>query len=144
MPAILFTKTSILLQLLQIFVPQRRGNRYYTILTLVGINVVFFTILMFLEIFECVPRQKIWSPILPGKCVDIEKTFVATGVINVCDDFSILILPLFWVWKLHIPTKRKTGISLIFATGLLYVSRSVGPNIANRCQCVHFEYHAST
>lgn len=119
MPSILFTKISVLLQLLQIFVPHKREYRWYALMTLIGANAVFFTILMFLEIFECVPREKIWRPTLPGKCLNIEKTFVATGVINVCDDFTILVLPLTWVWKLHVPTKRKVGISCVFAAGLL-------------------------
>ena len=119
MPAILFTKVSILLQLLQIFVPQKGGLRWYTLMILIGANAVFFTILMFLEIFECVPREKIWRPTVPGKCLNIDQTFVATGVINVCDDFTMLVLPLFWVWKLQLPTRRKLGISCIFAAGLL-------------------------
>ena len=84
-----------------------------------GANVVFFTILFFMEIFTCIPREKIWNPMVPGTCIDIQNTFVATGVINVCDDFIILILPVYWVWLLQISTKRKVGISLIFAAGLL-------------------------
>ena len=119
MPSILITKVSILLQLLEIFVPTKRSYRWYTLLILMGANVVFFTILFFMEIFSCIPREKIWNPTVPGKCIAIQNTFVATGVINVCDDFLILILPVYWVWLLQISTKRKAGISLIFAAGLL-------------------------
>jgi hypothetical protein len=74
---------------------------------------------MFVEIFQCVPRKKIWNPTVQGKCININQTFVATGVINVVDDWVILILPLVWTWKLQLRTKQKIGVSLIFATGLL-------------------------
>lgn len=119
MPAIFTTKTSILLQLLEIFVTQKRNYRWYTLLTLMAANFVFFTILFFIEIFQCIPRRKIWEPKVPGRCIAIQNTFVATGVINVVDDFIILILPIYWVWLLQMPLKRKAQISLIFAAGLL-------------------------
>jgi hypothetical protein len=121
MPAILFTKIAILLQLLDIFAPPQvlRNLRWYTLWTLIGLNTAFFTTLMFVEIFQCVPRKKIWNPTVQGKCININQTFVATGVINVVDDWVILILPLVWTWKLQLRTKQKIGVSLIFATGLL-------------------------
>jgi hypothetical protein len=121
MPAILFTKLAILLQLMDIFVPPLvpRNTRWYSLAILVAANTVFFVTLGFLEIFQCVPRAKIWNPRLPGRCIDINKTFVATGVINVIDDFIILVFPLVWTWKLQLRTKQKIGVCMIFATGFL-------------------------
>ena len=121
MPSILFTKVAILLQLQEIFVPLtvKRNSRWYTLQGLVVLNSIFFTILLFLEIFECVPRRKIWDPTVEGRCINIEKTFVATGVINVLDDFIILVLPLSWVWQLNIPAKKRAGVCLVFAAGFL-------------------------
>ena len=121
MPAILFTKVTVLLQLLEIFVPRQTSSqaRWYSLWTLIGLNAVFFTTLMFLEIFQCRPRKKIWNPMMAGTCININQTFVATGVINVVDDWVILILPLVWTWKLQLRTKQKIGVSLIFATGFL-------------------------
>lgn len=86
---------------------------------LIIVNAVAFTIFLFLEIYECNPRQKIWTPSIPGSCINIQKTFVAAGALNVVDDFLILFLPIGWVWKLQIPTRRKLGIAVIFATGIL-------------------------
>jgi hypothetical protein len=61
MAASLFTKVAILLQLLEIFSPPlvRRGFRWYSLWTLISTNTVFFTTLMFIEIFQCRPREKI-------------------------------------------------------------------------------------
>ena len=36
-------------------------------------------------------------------------------------DFTILLLPIVEVWRLHMSTQRKIGVSAVFATGLLYV-----------------------
>jgi hypothetical protein len=121
MPAILFTKLAILLQLLEIFVPPQviRNYRFYSLWTLIGLNSIFFTALMFIEIFQCVPRKKIWNPTIQGKCININQTFVATGVINVVDDWVILTLPLVWTWSLQLRLKQKIGVTLIFATGIL-------------------------
>ena len=121
MPAILFTKLAILLQLMDIFVPPRvaRNARWYSLATRIATNAVFFTTLGFLEIFQCVPREKIWHPTIPGRCIDINKTFVASSVINVVDDFIILIFPLVWTWKLQLKTRQKVGVSMVFATGFL-------------------------
>lgn len=119
MPAILFTKVSVLMQLLDIFAPQRPSWRWWTLLALIVANSCFFTILFFIEIFECIPRKKIWMPSLPGHCININQTFVASAVINVIDDFLILALPISWIIKLHMNSRRKLGISFIFATGLL-------------------------
>src|SRR4051812_39343127 len=104
MPAILFTKVAILLQLLEIFAPPLivRNFRWYSLWTLIGLNTIFFTTLMFIEIFQCSPRKKIWNPMIEGSCININQTFVATGVINVVDDRVILILPLVWTWKLQL------------------------------------------
>ncbi|KAF2272788.1 uncharacterized protein EI97DRAFT_196094 [Westerdykella ornata] len=127
MPAILFTKLAILLQLVDIFVPTQlpKNSRWYSLYSLIASNVLFFTVLMFVEIFQCVPRQKIWNPTLHGRCIDINKTFIATGVINVIDDFIILIIPLVWTWKLQLRLKQKVGVSAIFATGFFACITSV-------------------
>lgn len=44
---------------------------------------------------------------------------MATGVINVVDDWVILTLPLVWTWSLQLRLKQKIGVTLIFATGIL-------------------------
>ena len=119
MPAILFTKLIILLQLLQVFVLSKNNYRYYFLHTLIWLNILFFTTLMFLEIFQCWPRVKIWNATADGHCIDISVTFIATAAINVLSDVSILALPIFWVAKLNMRLKKKIGVLLVFGTGVL-------------------------
>ena len=125
MPAILFVKVAILLQFRLIFVTSKRSPRWYILQTLIGLNAIFFTAYFFITIFRCVPRRKVWDPKVRGTCIDIKRYFVAWEVINIFDDFLILILPLVWIWKLHMQTQKKIGISVLFATGLLYVFSSI-------------------
>ena len=119
MPAIFAAKAAVLLQLQSIFAKVRPSARWWIINILLVLNALFFTILFFLEIFECTPRKKIWEPTIDGTCINIERTFVATGSINVLDDLLILFLPLFWVWQLRTSTKNKVGIVFVFAAGIL-------------------------
>lgn len=122
MPAIFSVKTVILTQYLNIFCPSKKAPRWKVIVSLIVANAIFFTILFFLEIFQCIPRPKIWNPSIPGSCINIEQTFIASGVINVCDDFTILILPISWIWRLQSPLRKKIGICVVFCTGVLYVA----------------------
>ena len=133
MPSILFTKVAILLQLIQIFVIGRKVFRWYLFYVLIGLNAFFFTIHFFLTIFQCIPRQKIWNPTMAGSCIDAERSFIASSVINVFDDFLILGLPLVFTWKLQTPVHKKVRISVIFASGLLHVfpPKRVDRNISN-------------
>ncbi|KAL9078372.1 MAG: hypothetical protein Q9157_002697 [Trypethelium eluteriae] len=119
MPAMLFTKVAILMQLNDIFVTQRHSRRWWILRGLIVANSIFFTTLLFVEIFQCVPRKKIWDSSVRGHCLNNSKIFVAIGVINVIDDFLILLSPILWIIKLRMDSRKKLGICVLFATGLL-------------------------
>lgn len=46
---------------------------------------------------------------------------IASGAVNVLCDFYLFLLPLPAISKLNLPTRRKTGVFLIFFTGAGYV-----------------------
>jgi hypothetical protein len=71
------------------------------------------------QIFACSPREKIWHPLIEGKCLDLASILISGAVVNIVSDFSILILPIYSVWQLQLNTARKIGVSSVFATGLL-------------------------
>lgn len=118
-PLIFVTKLSILIQYLRIFVPSRSGKTYWAIHTLIWVNLLFYLAVMLVQIMSCLPRKKIWDPLVPGTCVDLADVLISGAVINVVSDFSMLILPIAKVWQLQITTARKWGISAVFGTGLL-------------------------
>lgn len=120
-PIIFATKLSILLLFLRIFVPNGRGTTYYVIHVLIWLNLFFYIANVPIEIWPCIPRKKLWTPSLPGHCLNNERVFVAGGAINVVSDFAILLLPVVLISRLQMPMKKKIGVSAIFATGFLQV-----------------------
>ena len=117
--ALMLTKTAILLQLKEIFVPLSRTPRWWLISGLIILNTVYFTINMFFEIFACVPRESIWNPSVPGRCINLGLLFITSAAINLGEDIIILVLPISWILKLQVNLRRRIGISVVYATGVL-------------------------
>ena len=74
---------------------------------------------MFVAIFICSPRAKFWDPLLPGTCVNINAVNIITSVINAISDILLLVLPISCVWKLQMSSRKKLGVSAVFATASL-------------------------
>ena len=119
-PSLLFTKLSILLLILRIFCPSRDGF-YWTIQSLNAVNTIFYALFMFINIFLCSPRRKIYDPFSPGRCLKIFELYITSATFNVVSDIAMFFVPLWRIWHLQISRKRKVGISAIFFTGALYV-----------------------
>ena len=51
--------------------------------------------------------------------VNADLLAVILGAISIFSDVFILCIPIPVVWNLHLPTKKKVGVSAIFTTGLL-------------------------
>ena len=110
-------------------------------------NFLFYLANLPVEIWPCVPRSKLWTPTEPGHCINNEEVFVAGGTINVVSDFTILLLPIVEVWRLQMSTRRKIGVSAVFATGLLYVYlprlfETKGPGLTIIHKWLHLKHHA--
>ena len=121
-PAMFFTKLSILLQYLRIFVPNRKSNMFM----FVGVQVCIWSLFLFYLVDTaflikiCTPRRKIWNPLMTtGHCFNETALYLAQGVINVISDFMIFFLPMPSLWKLQMPRKRKILTMTVFATGFL-------------------------
>ena len=119
-PLIFAAKLLILLQFKNLFVPRQRSLIYWFIQLLIWSNLIFYLIDTFVLAFACTPRTKIWDPSVPGHCLNYNLNYIITGAWNIFSDFSILLLPLYSIWQLQLPMKKKLDVSAIFATGLLY------------------------
>lgn len=75
---------------------------------------------MFHDIFVCVPVQKAYDPRLPGHCLPSGVGGSVTAIFNVVTDCYILILPLPFVWSLHMKLDRKLRLMALFGLGALY------------------------
>ncbi|KAL4950243.1 hypothetical protein BDW69DRAFT_187545 [Aspergillus filifer] len=116
-PLIFTTKLSIFLLYLRVFAPTRQGKTHHAIHTLIWFNLAFYLANFFLKIFQCTPRRKIWIPDVKGNCININYPILITAAINVVSDLLMLSLPIICVWRLHMGTRLKMGISAIFAAG---------------------------
>lgn len=115
----LAAKLALLLQIRRIFTGTKKNTMYWVVWALIMTNSISYTAFFFMFIFACVPRKKIWNPSIPGKCLDMDPTMIASGVINLVSDLAILVVPLLSISSLQMPTRRKVGVSAIFATGAL-------------------------
>jgi hypothetical protein len=121
---IMLLKAAILLDWLRIFVPRGQRNAMFWISHgLIWSNVLFYGVGTIVEIFQCTPREKIWNALYEaGSCpIHMPAHMFASGIINLVSDIMILALPQKVIWKLHISTHNKVGVSLLFAVGILFV-----------------------
>ncbi|KUJ17081.1 uncharacterized protein LY89DRAFT_748303 [Mollisia scopiformis] len=119
-------KATLLLQLQRTFAPIKSGAVYIAIQVLLWSNLAFYLASFFVLVFECVPQERIWNPLITtGHCIKTGSLLIAMGVINVVSDLMILILPIWAIFHLHMSMKLKLGISAIFATGLLAFACSI-------------------
>ena len=62
---------------------------------------------------------------MPGHCVSRHNLGVASSVMNVVSDFSILLLPLPLIWRLQISWEKKSRVLAVFSVGLFACIASV-------------------
>ena len=104
---------------LNYIIAQKRDPFYWILQTLNILNTIFYAIYLFVPIFLRKPREKIWLPDTPGKCMNMFTLYIASAAFNIMSDLAMYLIPLWKVWHLQISRGRKMGILVIFATGSL-------------------------
>jgi hypothetical protein len=115
-------KANILLQYIRIFVPD--NTRSFTSIasyTLIILNTVFYITFVFLLIFSCVPRRKIWDPTVQGHCLDWRIVLATGNIITFVSDVIIWVVPQRVIWRLHLDKSRKWGLSALFTIGIFAI-----------------------
>ncbi|KAI1116640.1 hypothetical protein F5Y14DRAFT_406085 [Nemania sp. NC0429] len=117
-----FTKIAILLQWIRIFAPAgTRGVFYWCCKILLWIIFLFYLSTNVAGNLICVPFERIWDKTVPGVCYVGRTLNLSVGVFNLVTDLLLLILPQKLIWSLNVSTRRKIGIALTFATGLIAI-----------------------
>ncbi|KAK6206498.1 hypothetical protein LQW54_007680 [Pestalotiopsis sp. IQ-011] len=88
---------------------------------LIWANLLLFS-LMLASIFRCTPREKSWHPMIDGHCINEVASMSATTPLNILSHLSILIIPMFGIFKLQLPLRKKLLASSVFATGVLAIA----------------------
>lgn len=86
---------------------------------LLCINILFYLSVIIARELSCIPRERIWDKTVPGTCIQGMLIPITSATINCISDIIILILPQRIIWKLKMTRKKKLGLSLVFATGIL-------------------------
>ena len=68
-------------------------------------------------IFACNPIRGFYDLSVQARCIDSVSFYWANASLNVITDAIILVLPMPVVWRLHMPVRRKIGVSLLFVAG---------------------------
>ena len=118
-PVMFPAKLCVLIQIMRLFHGNSKDSVYWAIQVLIWANFTFYTSITLCFIFACRPRAKLQDQDIPGVCINQNASIIATSIINIASDFSILLLPVFAVWKLKTTIKRKMAIAAIFGIGLL-------------------------
>ncbi|KAI0398144.1 hypothetical protein F5Y17DRAFT_215620 [Xylariaceae sp. FL0594] len=118
--SILLLKVAIILEWMRIFIPRgTRNNFFWACHALLWTNVVFYITILIVGNASCKPYAKLWDETLPGPCRDNATLDLATAPVGFVSDLLILILPQRVIWRLYMSTKKKIGIALVFAIGLM-------------------------
>ena len=111
-------KISLIMFYLQIFNTQSR--RFRIIAYIVLVYIIINTLAIFLlTIFACTPVRAFWNRDVEGKCMDIGVLAYANSGSAIAQDFILLIIPLFCVWKLNMKRHKKIAVGLMFSVGTL-------------------------
>ncbi|KAH8645570.1 hypothetical protein BGZ60DRAFT_257601 [Tricladium varicosporioides] len=125
-PALMATKTSILIFYLSLTSATRRFFKLATITILVVVNVAG-CVLTILNIIQCLPINAAFQYPQPSgaRCIGILNLSLASAPVNIITDLAILFLPLPVFTSLRIPRKQKIVLVFLFATGVFVTAVDV-------------------
>jgi hypothetical protein len=113
--ATMFTKVSLCFFYLRFSISR---SFHIVIYTLMAISIIYSVLSGFGFAWACNPKEKYWDfSIMGGSCVNFNAFFLSNACINAATDFVLLILPLFIIKDLSLPTRRKLGVALLLMTG---------------------------
>ncbi|OTB07052.1 hypothetical protein M426DRAFT_93422 [Hypoxylon sp. CI-4A] len=84
---------------------------------LIAVLVCWGTAIAFTQAFSCTPVEASWILAKTEHCIDSTKFYDAVGISNIIFDFTLLLLPLPMIWRLHMDTRRKIQVSCVFFVG---------------------------
>ena len=121
--SIVCIKVAVLIHIRRIFAPRGTQPRtYFVINIMIGAQVVFYTIIALLMLFNCRPIHKAWTPWIPGKCITIGVIAMNMAVFNLIGDLAILFLSQKVIWTLmRVERKKRWMLSIVFLAGIVYV-----------------------
>ncbi|KAF4995576.1 hypothetical protein FGRMN_5029 [Fusarium graminum] len=118
-PALMATKTSILIFYLRLAKHTQRVLRFASWLTLAIVNIAGI-ILTFMNVFQCRPTQAAWDMNYDehARCIPLLTEFICSSPVNIVTDLAILALPIPVLTGMRLPSRQKTILVLTFTVGI--------------------------
>lgn len=114
----LFTKVS----LAQFYIRVAPDRTFKIVTYIVMFICVCYNLLNgFSFVYSCRPIHKLWDFAVPGSCVNMGKAYMTFSAFNVVTDIALLLLPIWLMWDMHLPVRKKVGAVFILMTGSLLV-----------------------
>ncbi|KAI1329190.1 hypothetical protein F5Y16DRAFT_366977 [Xylariaceae sp. FL0255] len=119
-------KAAILIEWIRVFVPfPTRNWFFYSCWALLITNSFVYASAIITQNLLCTPYRKTWDDTVPGYChtpfnsaIKTPVTALVSSFFDLVSDVAILVLPQQVIWRLKMPTRRRIGISVVFAFGL--------------------------
>ncbi|TGJ82350.1 hypothetical protein E0Z10_g6407 [Xylaria hypoxylon] len=118
---IAFIKCAILLEWVEIFVPQGERNSFTWAAWASCFSFVALSLIIFiLDLANCTPFEGNWNLLVPGRYCrfQVPQFVLAISVTNFVLDLVPLALVQRVIWNLHLTWHKKLGVSFMFLTGL--------------------------
>jgi hypothetical protein len=121
----LAVKVTLLLVLAKIYRPCRLGC--IAIHSILALNVLYYTIILFVKAFVCVPASAYWTSLgqPTDQCLNRFAVIVADSVVSVVSDMAILVLPIILTWPLQMAVCLKAKVMALLGFGGLAVGFSL-------------------
>jgi len=117
-PALMATKTSILIFYLRMSRNTQKTLRIASYITLAVVNIAG-VVLTFLNAFQCSPIKAAYDPTKSNqKCISIVTLYLCSAPVNIITDLAILVLPIPVLTGMRLPQRQKTVLVLTFALGV--------------------------
>jgi fucose permease len=117
-PALMATKTSILIFYLRLSRNTQTALRIASHITLAVVNVAGI-VLTFLNAFQCDPVSAAYDPTqAKAKCLSIVTLYLCSAPVNIITDLAILVLPIPVLTGVRLPQRQKSILVFTFALGI--------------------------
>jgi hypothetical protein len=67
----------------------------------------------------CMPVATFWDPDVGGFCLDNGTIWYVMAGVNVVTDFAVFTMPIPVISSLHLPTRQKAMLLIVFTLGIL-------------------------
>ncbi|KFA47687.1 hypothetical protein S40293_08717 [Stachybotrys chartarum IBT 40293] len=119
-PALMATKTSVLIFYLRLAKNTQIILRYTSWATLVVVNLAG-AVLTLMNIFQCSPIHAAWEVGYPGnsRCIPLLTEFICAAPVNIITDLAILAMPIPVLTGMRLPSRQKIILVFTFSLGVM-------------------------